>query len=95
VVERPADRAAHTVRARKTPDWTRVTGIRHHDPSVVLSTVEMSPKATAMPRLTKLLRTCMAMPASMPPVAITQMPAAIEFGNVRLGEGFRESYRLS
>jgi len=29
------------------------------------------------------------------PAAITQMPAAIEFGSIRLGEGFRESYRLS
>jgi len=29
------------------------------------------------------------------PAAITQMPAAIEFGNIRLGEGLRESYRFS
>ena len=53
----------------------------HQLPPVGLSAVVMSPNASASPKASKLLSTCIAMPASSPPVAMTRTPATTPKAN--------------
>src|SRR3954454_5164478 len=73
--------ATHSTRARYTSDWVRVTGIVHQLPPTGFRVEAMSPNASARPNASQLLSTCIAMPASSPPVRTTSRPATMPNAN--------------